>query len=51
MLYYICIYIYIYIFHCKRDYRCESLLKAKVATDKENGRNEIRTLSKEMKLE
>ena len=33
------------------DYLCEISLKANVATDEVNGRNETRALIKEMKLE
>ena len=35
----------------KRDYLCEISLKPNVATDEGNGRIEMSTLDKEMKLE
>ena len=39
------------LFHCWRDYLCEISLEADVANDKDNGRNEVWTLYKEIKLE
>ena len=40
-----------YVTRYQMDYKCETLLKANVATDEGKGRNETRTLNKEMKLE
>ena len=43
------IYIYIYVMIYTRDYLCKISLKANVATDEGNGRNEMWTLNNEMK--
>ena len=44
-------FMYIDSFRYYRDYLCDISLKANVATDEGNGRNEMWTLEKEMKLE
>ena len=42
MYIYVYIYIYMYVYSCyERDYLCEISLKANVASDEGNGRNEV----------